>query len=261
MENIENQGVESKKEEILKQIREKYPDIAPEDEAALMEKLFAVFADNAEMIHQYDQANEKFNSMLSENPKAAEFLGAWNDGKDPVVEFIRLYGDELKNALDDPTKLEAFARAQAEGVEKLADLKNKEKIVQENLQKTIENFEQVQKETGYPDDVCDDAFAKIKQMADDAILGLVSKETIMFVLSGLTKDADLAKTADEAAIRAKNEGIEELKLKTEKDIPPALGGGVGIQKSTKADIPGALGKVGGKNVWDYANEKRSKSKS
>lgn len=257
MENTNSQEVINTKDVVLEKIRAKYPDIPADDEAALMQKVFDEFVELEDKVAKYEVANDKFNGMLSENPNAAQFLTAWSEGKDPIVEFVRAYGDDFKAALDDPAKLDELAKITAENASKIADQKGLEEKAKENLNITLENMDAVEKEGKYDESLMDNVYAKVMEIANDAVIGLISKDTILLVMSALTKDKDIAQAVEEASLAAKNAKIEALKLKGKGDLPPALSSGDG-GRGSGISIPGVLGQTGKKNPWDSANVKRTR---
>ena len=121
----------------------------------------------------------------------------WKDGDDPAVALIRLYGDDIKEAIDDPEKQEAIAAANKEYMERVAKEKQYEDEYSANLEQSLTLLEKAQKEKGLSDEQIDDAMAWFIGVAKDAMIGKFSPETIEMIIKAQNYDNDVAQAGEE----------------------------------------------------------------
>ena len=258
MEEPEIEQVETKKSALLKRMQEKYPDLNPEDEEALYDKILGEYGEYDAQLGGYKQNEEQLIGLFNKNPKAASFLLDMKEGKDPVAELIRQYGDDITAIIGDPEKLEEFSKAREDYMKKVLDSKALDEQASANSVQMLENLDAAQAEGGYTDEQVTAAFEAFNKILDDALVHNVSKETWMMMLKGLNHDEDIAAAAHEAEIKGRNAKIDAIKKKTsDANMPPALGGQSG-SKNAAPQSEGAFGRYSGQDIYERGGFKKVK---
>lgn len=164
--------------------------------------------------------------MFTRDPQSAQFITDMAQGKDPWASLINRIGiDGVKEMLDDPAKMEEFSKSNKEYVDRMAKQKGLEEEWEKNMKTTLSMLEQKQQELGLTDEQIDQAADLIKEITNDAVIGIIKPETIDMVLKAINHDADIAAASEEGEIRGKN-AKAEAKLRKPKrgDGTPTLAG-------------------------------------
>lgn len=212
----------SRRDNVIERLKKKYPDRDyPDDEA-----LFSQINDDYEDYEGYKDRESKLVDMFNKDSRSAQFITDMARGEDPWINVIKRLGiDGITDLLNDPGKQEVYAEANKEYVEKLAREKELEEEYKTNLQASLELLEKIQKEKGLSDEQIDAAYDLINQIANDAVLGKLSEQTVDMALKAINHDADVESAASEGVIAGKNTKIEEKLRKPNKgDGTPNLQG-------------------------------------
>lgn len=137
MEKVENSQVKSKRDAFKERMKGKYPDRDFEDDEVFFGQINDDYDDYDKQLSGYKEREGQFSDMFSSDPRSANFLMNWKDGKDPAVELVRQFGSEIKDAIDDPERLEAISEANKEFVERVAKEKELDDTYQKNLQESL----------------------------------------------------------------------------------------------------------------------------
>lgn len=259
MEITDKQVDTGKKAALLKRLQEKYPDLNPEDEEGLSERILGDYGDYDGKLSNYQKNEEQLISKFNENPKAAEFLLNMKDGKDPIVELVRAYGDDITEIMNDPARLDEFQQAREEYMKRVLDSKELDAQAQKNGVEMLKNLDAAQEEGGYSDEQVTAAFEQFNQILNDALVHKVSKETWLMVMKGLNHDADVSSAAHEAEIKGRNAKISDIKKKTsDAGMPPVLGGQPAEMPKQGKQFTGALGRGSGMDIYERGGFKKVK---
>lgn len=147
-------------------------------------------------------------------------------GKDPWTSLINRIGiDGVKEMLDDPAKMDEYSASNKEYINRMAKQKGLEEEWEKNMKATLAMLEQKQQELGLTDEQIDAAADWIKEVTNDAVIGIIKPETIDMALKAINHDVDIAAASEEGEIRGKN-AKAEAKLRKPKrgDGTPTLGG-------------------------------------
>lgn len=257
----DNQQVKTKKELALERLKGKYPEKTFEDEEELFGQINDDYDEYDGKVKEYQEHEQGLFDMMSADPRSAKFLSDWKKGEDPAIGLVRAFGMEIKDAIDDPEKLEAIAAANKEYVERVAKSKELEEEYQENLEKSLLNLDEYQKANGLTDAQVDEAMEFLGKIISDGIVGIFTPETIDMAMKAIHHDSDVANAAEEAEIRGRNAKIEEkLRKNTSGDGTAQLDGQNNVpHDKPKRDI-GALDRFGSgtKDIWERGGEKRTK---
>lgn len=255
----ENKANKSNRDLYSERLKAKYPDKEFADDEALFGQINEDYEHYDNELAGYRDREKSLSDLFSSNPRAAAFLMDWRNGEDPLIGMIRKFGDDFKNALEDPENLEALAAASKEYADRIAQEKNFEQQYMSNMNETMAVIEQVKKEEGFSDGQIDEIFVFLTKIMQDAVVGKYSKESIIMAHKALNHDADVELADREGEIRGKNTRIEEkLRKKSKTDGTANLSG----KSATSTPVPdlGALDRYGqgSKNIWERGGERRKK---
>ena len=164
-------NVKTKRDMAMERLRSRYPDREFADDEAVFGQINDDYADYDSRIKNYQDREKTFSDMFMADPRSARFLTDWRQGGDPVMGLVRQFGTDIKAALEDPEKQEAIAAASKEYVERVAKNKELEEQYQENIRQSLAEWERYQQEKGYTDEQIDEAFAYLKDIANNVIIG------------------------------------------------------------------------------------------
>lgn len=260
MAKADNQVVKTKKELMVDRLKGRNPDMDFEDDEALFGRISDDYDEYDKNISGYQEREKAMSDMFARDPRSASFLQNWRNGGDPVVELVRNFGTEIKDAIDDPERLEAIAAANQEFVERVAENKKLEEEYNKNLPETLNTIAAMQEE-GIKDEEIDAAMELLDKIYKEALVGKFTRESIEMAMKALKHDEDVAAAAHEAEVRGKNATVEEKLRKPNKqgDGVTALGGkNGGGGRVAKPRNLGALDNFGDNNktIWERGNEKR-----
>lgn len=245
MEKAVDQPVKTKREIALERMRAKYPDKDFDNDDVFNGQIVEDFVDSDDEIAKYRDREKAFSDMFTADPRSAQFMMSWKNGEDPTLSLIRMFGTEIKDAIDDPERQDEIAAAQKEFVDRVAKEQEYEQMYKDNLAQTLTNIEQVQAQRGLSDDQVDEAMAFLQAIVSDGVLGKFTPESIDMALKAISHDADVEQAAHEGEVKGRNTKIEE-KLRKEKK-----GDGIAALGSKNNSIPKARRSI---SVFDLARE-------
>lgn len=258
----DSQQVKSKRDAMSERLSSKYPDMDFSDEEVMFGRISDDYDDYDGQIANYKKNEEDLVNMMNIDPRSAYFLDNMKKGNDPVVEFVRMFGTDIKDRLEDPEWQEKLAEANKDFVERVAKEKELEEQYNANLESTKENLRQFQEAHGLSDDELDEVFGILAGIVGDGIVGKFSTESMELAMKAINHDVDVEEAAAEAEVKGRNAKIDE-KLRTRQagDGTAALNG-----KNGSAGVPnnrpqlGALDNYGEglQNIWERGGEKRTR---
>ena len=262
MEGVNNQQVKSKRDTAVERLRSRYPDKSFDDDEAVFGQINDDYDELDRQVGEYKDRENKLSDMFSSDPRSANFLASWRNGEDPVVGLVRLFGTDIKDALDDPEKQEEIAAANKEFVDRVAEEKQLEGEYKDNLQASLQVLDEFQSANGLGDDDVDNVMAFLAGIVRDGIMGKFTRESMDMALKAINHDADVAEAGEDGEVRGKNAKISErLRKRGEGDGTPTLGGKNGNSPSARtAPSLGALDNYddGYDTIWERGGEKRNK---
>ena len=216
MENTANQPVKTKKDIAIERLVAKHPDMDFSDKELFDSQIIEEYVDGEDRIAKYQEDERALSDMITADPRAAQILIDMRDGKDVAVSLVRMFGNEIKDAIDDPEKMDEMAEAQKDYMERVTKEKEYEEMYKANLEQTLANIEAVQSKMGLTDDEVDKAMAFLQTIISDGVLGKFSTESIEMALKAMNHDADVAQAAHEGEVKGRNTKIEEKLRKEQK---------------------------------------------
>ena len=204
------QAPKSKRDLYMERLKTKYPDREFADDEALYEQANADYEDYDNQINGYKDKESKLTSLFSKDPRHAKFITDMAKGNDPWLAVINRLGiDGITDLLNDPSKQKAYAEENQKYVERLAKEKSLEEEYQKNLSESLAMLDKIQTEQGLSDETIDAAYDLVIRIANEAVLGKFSEETMAMALKAVSHDADVQTAASEAEVRGKNAKVEE----------------------------------------------------
>lgn len=135
----------------------------------------------------------------------------------------------------------------------------KEKVYDENLDRTIAIIEQMKQTEGTDTEAVEQAVAWLQRVADEVAHGTLVAADILLVMKGTSYDADLAAADHEGEVRGRNFVIDNH-LRTRKasgDVPALMGTGGISSMPHSALLPlGALASTARPTIWERGRERR-----
>ncbi len=242
----------SKRDLFGERLKKKYPDRDYADDEALFGQINDDYDDYDNQLNQYKERESRLTGLLSKDDRIAQFIAdaakAEDDPEfDPWIAVIERLGiDGVTDLINDPSKREAYAKANKKYVERLA----KEKALGEEYEKnmtetTLPMLERISQERGISDDTIDAAWEYLHHIADAAIRGSFTEEDFNMALNAINHDADVANARTEGTVAGRNAKIDEkLRKPTTGDGTPNLAG--------SNNAPTRQGKKT-LNIFDYAD--------
>lgn len=243
----ENQ-TKTKKELFMERLRTKYPEQNFDDEEMLYGRISDDYDENEKSIAGYKERESKMSDLFNKDKRNARFLTDMAKGKDPWIGVIERMGIEgITEVMNDPAKQEAYAEANKKYLEKVAEEDKLEEEYKANFAESMALLEKIQQERGLGDETIDAAYELIQKIANEAIMGKFTQETVDMALKAITRDADVSNARQEGAISGRNAKIEEqLRRKQSGDGLPAMTGANGTSGGSREN----------KSVFDLAGEAR-----
>ena len=216
----------SRRDQFGERLKAKYPDREYADDEALFGQIGDDYDEYEKQIGGYKERESKLTDMLATDPHSAQFITDMAQGKDPWSSLINRIGiDGVKEMLDNPEKMDEYAASNKEYVERVAKQKSLEDEWQKNMSATLQMLEQKQTELGLSDEQLDQAADWIKEVANNAILGIITPETFDMALKAINHDTDVEAASQEGEIRGKNAKAEATLRKPKRgDGTPVLNG-------------------------------------
>lgn len=220
----------NKREELLALMREDYPDSDFADDADFYDTLY----NERGRYKTTEEQAAKLREAFVKDPRIAGLLNFAKDGGNPIIYLIEHYGDEFRDALDDPDKAEEIAEAHKKYQETVAKNKEIEELSAANLHTSAANLDALQSEHNLTDEEVLDIFQTASGYALDATTNLYTKEFLAAIMRAKNYDKDVEAASMEGEVRGRNERIaEQLRKKKPTGVPPTLSG----DSSGKATSP------------------------
>lgn len=212
----EKEEVKSRRDQHLERLRKKYPDKKFEDD----EEIYGTISDDYDQYEQelegYKGREKTLSDMFAADERSAQFLNDWRNGQDPVVGFVRTFGMEIKDVLDDPEMQDKIAEANKEYVERVAKSKKLDEEYERNMDATLETLRQFQTERGMSDEQIDAVVDFLLGVVSDGVMGKFSTATLDMACKAINHDEDVAAASEEGEVAGRNSKITEQLRKSKK---------------------------------------------
>ena len=253
--------VKTKRDMALERLKSRYPDREYADDDALFGQINDDYDNYDKQLSGYKEREGQLADMFASDPRSARFLTDWRKGGDPVIMLVKQFGTDIKDALEDPEKLDAIAEANKEYVERVAKEKELDEAYKANVQQSLADMTAYQEEKALADEDIDNAFMYLKDIANNVIMGKFTREMLEMAGKALNHDADVAVAAEDGEVKGRNAKIEEkMRQRGKGDGVAALDGANNVPKvKAKKDL-GALNRYDPEmqNIWERGGENRRK---
>ncbi len=198
-----------------KRFSKRHSDIDFEDKEAR----YAAMNDDADSLGKYEESGQALSKMLDNNKwLAAMVLDSTRKGMHPL-EWMASQGIDIKAALEDEELGKKVAEQIANFQEKVAEQEKHSKELSDNLLKSRQAMDKL----GLSDEEAADLWGKVWGVVEDAERGEISADTWKLFSNAYNYDSDIASARDEAAMKARNEKIEnKVRSSATENIPPSL---------------------------------------
>lgn len=260
MEKVDNKDVKTKRELVMERLAAKSPDKDYADDEVIFGQISDDYDDYDKQLNDYKNREGALADMFAADPRSAAFFMGWKNGEDPAMNLVRMFGTEIKDAIDDPERQEEIAKAQKEYLDRVTKEKEYEEQYTANLEASMAYLDELQAKTGMSDEQIDKTMEFIMTIVSDGILGKFAPETIDMARKALSYDSDVAQAAHEGEVKGRNEKIEEkLRKQSVSDGAATLDGKSGKVSKPMEKSMGALDRFdGNKSIWERGGEKRRK---
>lgn len=259
---IDKQQVTSAKDKAFERLRGRHQDLNFEDEEQLYGAIDSDYSDFETQLERQRQVDSDMSERFNNDPNFAGFFLDAVSGKSPLVALIERYGDNFRDILDDPEKVEELAEANKKYLERISKEKELEAQYEKNIETSLAIADELQSEGNYSDEQIDEAYGLILEDAQQAMMGVISKEMLETKLKGLSYDEDVEEAEQVGEARAKNTRFtEKLKGANELEkLPPMIDGrNAQVSKKEKDPTLESLDKITKKgDIWNGMHRGRSK---
>lgn len=239
---------QSKREKFGERLKKKYPDREYADDEALFGQIDDDYADYDNQLNEYKEREGRMADLFAKDPKNAQFITDMAKGNDPWIAVLERLGiDGVTDLLNDPKKQAEYAEANKKYVERLAKEKSLEEEYEKNFAESMDLLEKIQKERQLGDETVDAAMDLVMKIANEAIVGKFTEETINMALNAVNHDADVQNARTEGTVAGRNAKIDEQLRK-----PKAGDGQPNLAGSNNAPTR----KSSGRSMFDLADEAR-----
>lgn len=242
-------GSRSRRDQYVARLKKKYPDREYADDEALFGQAGDDYDAYDKQLGEYQDRESRLTDLFTKDPRSAQFITDMAKGKDPWLAVIERLGiDGVTDLINDPSKQKAYAEANKQYVERLAKEKSLEAEYKKNFAESMDMLEKLQQEKGISDETIDAAMNLIMQMANEAILGKFTEQTVTMALNALTHDADMQNARTEGEVAGRNAKIDEQLRKPK--------GGDGQPNLAGSNNAPTRRRGGGQSMFDLADDAR-----
>ncbi len=244
MAEVENKQVMSKRDAMLERLKNRYPDKDFSDDEAIYGQISDDFDVYDEDLKSYREREKAFSDMFTSDPRSAAFINEWREGTNPVIAFVRRFGKDIKDVIEDPEWQKEVEEADKEFVERVAKEKELDALYEANKEESIKTRDAYQEAHGLTDEQIDAAIALLKNIANDLVVGKITAESLDMAFKAINHDVDVDNANQEGLVQGKNTKVEEILRKpTAGDGMPSLAGSGNAPTREKRRM----------NIFDYAD--------
>ncbi len=221
-----------------KRLRDRYPDIIPQDDAGWEELSLRYMDDTDAELGKYKDSESKVTELVSVYPEFGELVFNMVEGKMPLRAAIaKVFSQEDLIPQEGDDDYEAYKKAYGERVEQKGKRDAQTKEIDENEKKSMETIDQFAADKGLSDDQKEQLIGLINDHFTELLYKRISPEMLEGFLKQMSFDAAVSDAEKVGEIRGRNENIEakraETKRKESGDGLPNAGGGGALNVDKK----------------------------
>ena len=217
---------QSKRDLFGERLKKKYPDREYADDEELFGQINDDYDDYDNQLNEYKEREGRLTELFQKDPRSAQFITDMAKGNDPWIAVIERIGiDGVTDLINNPEKQAEYAEANKQYVERLAKEKTLEEEYKANLAESMAMLDKLQQERQLNDEVVDAAMDMVMKIANEALMGKFTAETIEMALKAVTHDAEVENARTEGELAGRNAKIDErLRKPMTGDGTPMLAG-------------------------------------
>lgn len=212
----DNNAVKSRRDTQIERLRGQHPDKKFDDDEEIFGQIFDDYDEYEKRLGEYRDREKTLSDMFAADPRSAEFLADWHNGKDPIAAILARYGSEYKDMLDDPEFVQKLADEHKAEIERIARSKQLDEDYEANMEQTLETLRQFQADNGMSDEQIDEVVNALLGIVRDGVMGKFAPETLQMMMNAINHDADVANASEEGNIAGRNAKITEQLRKSNK---------------------------------------------
>ena len=191
----------TERQKFLQRFSSRFSDLNPDDEANYYERAnklmddYEAYESATKNLLEAIDGNEDFMNMIT--------LACTQEDFDPVAWMIENCGIDLQELMNEPDYAALLAKAHSKHLEEEAQRREIDNEMRVNLPKSLEAISQRAKELGIDDDTKNLIVAKLWQLGEEMVKGLLPVEFFDLMVKGQNYDAEV----EAAYNRGKDEGL------------------------------------------------------
>lgn len=205
----ETKAVTSNRDKHLERLQKKYPDKQFADDEAIYGQIGEDYDQYEQELGGYKEREQALGDMFAKDPRSAQFFVDMHKGQSPWASYIKLFGPELKEMLDDPDAAKQIADAETEYLDRVTKSRELDAEYERNMSTSLETLRQFQSEQGLSDDQLDEVAAALIGIVRDGVMGKFAPETLVMILKAINHDTDVANASQEGEVAGRNARIKE----------------------------------------------------
>lgn len=216
---------QSRRDAHIARLQAKHPDKQFDDEEAIYGQIGEDYDSYEQELGEYKKREQELGDMFAKDPRSAQFFVDMHQGKSPWASYIRTFGPEMQDMLDDPEVLSQIAQAETDYTERVSKTREYEAEYERNLSESLETLRSFQQQNKLSEEQADEVYAALIGIVRDGVMGKFLPDTLQMVLNGINHDGDVANAGREGEIAGRNARItEKLRKSKQGDGVSALGG-------------------------------------
>lgn len=205
----ENKAVKSNRDKHLERLQKKYPDKQFADDEAIYGQIGEDYDQYEQDLDVYKAREKELGDMFANDPRSAQFFVDMHKGNSPWASYIRLFGPEMKEMLDDPDAARQIAEAETEYLDRVAKSRELDAEYERNMEASLDVLRRFQSQQGLSDEQLDEVAAALIGIVRDGVMGKFAPETLEMILKAINHDSDVANANQEGEVAGRNARIKE----------------------------------------------------
>jgi len=234
MEDVKTDERPKGRDAILEAYKASNPDSPEPDDSALLDFAHTRHSETEGKYNDLNSANSRLAELVSKDPKLGAVLSmiAGDKPKSFPYAVASVYGKEPFDMEGDA--LDEFEKGYQENLTQLANSEKERAQAMQNIQEYNNTLTAYGKENSLSDEQIKEVHSGVMQLADNILMGVISKELIDMVYKGLNYDKDVQEAADTGFVEGKNDVVEaRMKEKTQANAVPDFSNASGMGTASR----------------------------
>lgn len=219
----------TKRDMWLERMKSHYPDVENEDDYygnAMDEYDARSKADDERKGHE-----KSLVDLIAERPQFGSLIANLKDMNDPEAssQLISMYGEDLKNSLDNEESIKAMAAAQSERMKREAENKAFTEQCEKDFESRLDMIGKFCQDKGMNDEDAAKFMGLYLDFCNRGATSKFSEDDLIAFYKGTNYDTDIQEAENKGKVEAKNEKIEMKKKEMGSEVPTVQSERVGIK--------------------------------